>query len=168
MGNSEKNKSKFHIRSVLEAFIGIALYLMVAFVFINAVLRYLFHSGWALSEELSRWLFVWVTFLGAIAAYADDGHIGVDLVISLLKGPVKFFYSLLGQLLALGALCFASAGAWKYFLRTVAVPAPASRLPQGILTVSLLIAMAVMTILCLQKIVKSVTKYKENYREGGK
>lgn len=166
MGDSEKKQQKSHIRSVLEAFIGVALYLMVAFVFINAVLRYLFHSGWALSEELSRWLFVWVTFLGAIAAYADNGHIGVDLVINLLKGRVKFIYSMIGQILALGALGFALVGAWKYFLRTLTVPAPASRLPQGVLTASLLIAMACMTVICLQKIIKSFVDFKNEKKEG--
>ena len=39
--------------------------LMVVLVFGNVVMRYAFNSGFTLSEELSRWLFVWLTFLGA-------------------------------------------------------------------------------------------------------
>ena len=42
--------------------------LMVVLVFGNVVLRYLANSGITVSEELSRWLFVWMTFLGAIVA----------------------------------------------------------------------------------------------------
>jgi len=57
-------------------------------------------------------------------------------------------------------------GAWKYFLRTLTVPAPASRLPQGILTASLLIAMACMTVICLQKIIKSFMDFKNEKKEG--
>ena len=41
---------------------------MVVLVFGNVVLRYGFNSGITISEELSRWLLVWLTFLGAIVA----------------------------------------------------------------------------------------------------
>ena len=41
---------------------------MVVLVFGNVVMRYVFNSGITLSEELSRWLFVWLTFLGAVIA----------------------------------------------------------------------------------------------------
>ena len=42
--------------------------LMVVMVFGNVVLRYGFNSGITVSEELSRWLLVWITFMGAIFA----------------------------------------------------------------------------------------------------
>lgn len=44
---------------------------MVVMVFGNVVLRYAFNSGIAISEEVSRWLFVWITFLGAIVAVRE-------------------------------------------------------------------------------------------------
>lgn len=165
---TSKSPKKFRIRSVLEAFTGIALYLMVLFVFINAVLRYVFHSGWALSEELSRWLFVWVTFLGSIVAFADDKHVGVDLVINILGKHARFVWSMIGNLMALGAIAFALAGSWKYLMRTLTVPAPASRLPQGILTVSLFICMVSILIIYLQKIYKAVMAYKNGGKEVDK
>jgi TRAP-type transport system small permease protein len=58
--------------------------LMVVLVFANVVLRYAFNSGLTLSEELSRWLFVWTTFLGAVAALQDRSHLGTDTLISRL------------------------------------------------------------------------------------
>lgn len=53
-----------------------ALALMVVMVFGNVVLRYGFNSGITVSEELSRWLFVWMTFLGAVVALRAHGHLG--------------------------------------------------------------------------------------------
>lgn len=164
----KQTQKKFSVRNVLEIFVGIALYLMVLFVFINAVLRYVFNSGWSLSEELSRWLFVWVTFLGAIVAYADDGHIGVDLVVSKLKGSAKLVYSMIGQIMAFVALAFGLMGAWKYFQRTMTVPAPASRLPQGVLTISLLIAMASMLVISGMKMIRTVKEFKNGKEEAKK
>ena len=51
-----------------RAVIAVLLAVMVVLVFGNVVLRYGFNSGITVSEELSRWLFVWMTFLGAVVA----------------------------------------------------------------------------------------------------
>jgi TRAP-type C4-dicarboxylate transport system permease small subunit len=58
--------------------------LMVAMVFGNVVMRYGFNSGITLSEELSRWLFVWMTFLGGVVALNERAHLGTDSLISRL------------------------------------------------------------------------------------
>lgn len=68
----------------IEALIALLLALMVVLVFGNVVLRYAFNSGITVSEELSRWLFVWMTFLGAIVALQDNGHLGTDMLVSRL------------------------------------------------------------------------------------
>src|SRR5690606_7768513 len=39
---------------------------MALMVFLNVVLRYGFNSGLTWSEELSRYFFVWLTFIGAV------------------------------------------------------------------------------------------------------
>ena len=54
---------------------------MVAMVFGNVVLRYAFDSGIALSEELSRFLFVWLTFVGAVVVARDNAHMGVETLV---------------------------------------------------------------------------------------
>ena len=61
-----------------------SLALMVVMVFGNVVMRYAFNSGLTLSEELSRWLFVWMTFLGAVVALNERGHLGTDSLIARL------------------------------------------------------------------------------------
>ncbi len=71
---------------VLEAAIAFCLALMVVLVFGNVFLRYAMNSGITLSEELSRWAFVWMTFLGAIVALKEHGHLGTDMLVSRL-GP---------------------------------------------------------------------------------
>lgn len=69
--------------------------LMVVMVFGNVVMRYGFNSGITLSEELSRWLFVWMTFLGGVVALNERAHLGTDSLIARL--PVA------GRKLCLGA-----------------------------------------------------------------
>ena len=57
---------------------------MVVMVFGNVVLRYGFNSGITMSEELSRWLFVWMIFLGAVVALRAHAHLGTDMLVSRL------------------------------------------------------------------------------------
>jgi len=69
---------------LLEGAIAAALALMVVLVFGNVVLRYAFNSGITVSEEVSRWLFVWMTFLGAVVALKEHAHLGTDVLVSRL------------------------------------------------------------------------------------
>jgi TRAP-type transport system small permease protein len=80
---------------VLALLMVVSLALMVVMVFGNVVMRYGFNSGITLSEELSRWLFVWMTFLGGVIALNERAHLGTDSLIARL--PVG------GQKLCLGA-----------------------------------------------------------------
>ncbi|HET8748677.1 MAG TPA: TRAP transporter small permease [Ramlibacter sp.] len=72
---------------VLSAVMVLFLALMVVMVFGNVVLRYGFNSGITVSEELSRWLFVWMTFLGALVALRSHHHLGTDTLVARL--PVR-------------------------------------------------------------------------------
>jgi TRAP-type transport system small permease protein len=69
---------------LLELLLVVLLAAMVVMVFGNVVLRYVFNSGITVSEELSRWAFVWMTFLGAIVAVKENGHLGTDMLIGRL------------------------------------------------------------------------------------
>jgi TRAP-type C4-dicarboxylate transport system permease small subunit len=86
---------------VLEALLVAALAVMVVLVFGNVVLRYAFNSGITVSEELSRWLFVWLTFVGAIVAMKERGHLGSDMLVSRLPRAGKKACLVAGLLLML-------------------------------------------------------------------
>ena len=84
---------------LLSWLMAASLALMVVLVFTNVVLRYALNSGIAVSEELSRWLFVWLTFLGGIVALHERAHLGTDILVSRLSAGGKKFCLGLGHLL---------------------------------------------------------------------
>ena len=88
---------------VLDALIALLLAVMVVLVFGNVVLRYGFNSGITTSEELSRWLFVWMTFLGAIVALKEHAHLGTDFLVSRLGVTGKKVCLVAGQVMMLYA-----------------------------------------------------------------
>ena len=102
----------------LKAAIVACLAVMVVLVFGNVVLRYAFNSGITLSEELSRWLMVWLTFLGAIVALREHAHLGVDTLVRALPPAGKRICFVLSYGLMLYADWLLLAGSWKQMLIT--------------------------------------------------
>ena len=82
---------------LLGLLIAAALAVMVVLVFGNVIMRYGFNSGITVSEELSRWLFVWMTFLGAIVAMREGAHLGSDTLVSRLPLAGKKLFFMLGH-----------------------------------------------------------------------
>ncbi|AOF88204.1 tripartite ATP-independent periplasmic transporter, DctQ component family protein [Hydrogenophaga sp. RAC07] len=85
----------------LEAVMVLCLAAMCVMVFGNVVLRHVFDSGINTSEELARFMFIWLTFLGAIVAMREGGHLGMDMVVSRLTGRTRRAALLLGHVLVL-------------------------------------------------------------------
>lgn len=86
----------------LEFVMVICLAAMCVMVFGNVVLRHFFNSGVNIAEELSRFMFIWLTFLGAIVAMREGGHLGVDVLVRRLRGGPRFIMILVSQTLILG------------------------------------------------------------------
>ena len=85
---------------------------MVVMVFGNVVLRYGFNSGITMSEELSRWLFVWMTFMGAVIAVRRHGHLGTDTLVSRLPPAGKKACFVAAHVLMLALCALMAKGAW--------------------------------------------------------
>jgi TRAP-type C4-dicarboxylate transport system permease small subunit len=117
---------------LLKAAIVACLAVMVVLVFGNVVLRYAFNSGIASSEELSRWLLVWLTFLGAIVALREHAHLGVDTLVRALPPAGKRICFVLSYGLMLYADALLTEGSWKQTLITWGDSAPATGLSVGI------------------------------------
>ena len=79
---------------LLSVLIVLCLAAMVVMVFGNVVMRYGFNSGIAVSEELSRWLFLWLIFMGATVAVHQQAHMGSEMLLDKLPPA--------GQKLAMG------------------------------------------------------------------
>lgn len=98
---------------VLEVAMVLSLAAMSIMVFGNVVLRHFFNSGVNIAEELSRFMFIWLTFLGAVVAMREGGHLGVDILTRRLSGWRLFAAVLLGQLLVLLCCMVLFWGLWQ-------------------------------------------------------
>src|SRR6187397_610925 len=118
--------------ALLKVVIALCLAVMVVLVFGNVVLRYGFNSGIRVSDELSRWLLVWLTFLGAIVALRQHAHLGVDTLVRALPPLGKKVCFIASYVLMLYADWLLTLGSWKQAVLTFGDSAPASGISVGL------------------------------------
>ena len=98
---------------LLELLIVVSMVAMVFMVFGNVVLRYGFNSGIDVSDEMSRYCFIWLTYIGAMVAMREKGHLGVDTLVKHLGLGGKKLCLFLSEALMLGCNVLFFVGTWK-------------------------------------------------------
>ena len=111
----------------------LGLAVMALMVFANVVLRYAFNSGITLTEEVARFLFVWLTFIGAIVALREGTHLGMDTIVSKLPRQGKVAFFVMSQLLMLGCCAMLWVGCWQQTMLNTGNYAPVSGMPVAIM-----------------------------------
>ncbi|MFL6693226.1 MAG: TRAP transporter small permease [Ramlibacter sp.] len=117
---------------LLCAAMALALLLMVVLVFGNVVLRYAFNSGITVSEEVARWLFVWITFTGSVVALREHTHLGTDALLSRLSARGKKVCFVAGHLIMLYICWLVFKGSLEQTRINMDVLAPSTQWPVGI------------------------------------
>ncbi|MEE9333823.1 MAG: TRAP transporter small permease [Granulosicoccaceae bacterium] len=99
-----------------ENLIAIILGLMTIITFANVVVRYGFKGNilWAL--EATVFLFAWMVIIGASYAVKKNMHLGVDIAVKLLPGPLRRAVTLLAVLSCLIFTGLVLYGSFEYWL----------------------------------------------------
>lgn len=117
---------------LLKLLIVLCMVAMIVLVFGNVVLRYAFNSGISVSEELSRWIFVWMIFFGSIVALKDHAHMGLDSLVKRLPPAGQRVCLVIGHLLMLYICWLVFSGSWQQAVINLDVVAPASGLSMAL------------------------------------
>lgn len=137
--------------AIFKVLIAVMLCVLVITVGANVTGRFVFNYSLAWADELSRYVFIWVIFIGAALAYFRDEHIAVDLLVKRLGPRPAAALNLLRDLLVLAVLLvllWGSVGVMTTFAQTSAILG----VPLRLVNVSVPIAAALMTLMCGYKI----------------
>ncbi len=74
------------LRAVLYWISVSSMTIMLGLIFFQVVSRYFFGHTFEWSEELARFLFVWVVFLGSALIMGESGHLAVQILPNKFKG----------------------------------------------------------------------------------
>ena len=118
---------------------------MALMVFANVVLRFLTDHSILWVEEVSRYLMIWLTFLGAGLVLRYGGHIGIDALQDAFPRVAPYIRAFIFALL-LGFFVFMVWVGIRYTLRTWAQTTPVMEIPVGIVYLAMPIGFSLLIV----------------------
>ncbi|UTF59451.1 TRAP transporter small permease [Gilvimarinus sp. DA14] len=101
------------IEKILGAVVGLLMALMVLDVTWQVLTRFVLKEPSSYTEELARFLLVWIGLLGAAYAYRKKAHLGLDILSQKLEGAAKrkldIFISIVCMVFALVIMIYGGA-----------------------------------------------------------
>ena len=125
---------------------------MVALVFGNVVLRYAFNSGIVFSEEASRFVFMWLTLIGALLVAKDNAHLGMSTIVSRLGETGQRVCRGVADLGALVCCLLLVHGSWRLVVIGLDDRAPVTGVPIGVVYACLLVSSAGMSLILMKSL----------------
>jgi TRAP-type C4-dicarboxylate transport system permease small subunit len=92
--------------------VALLLVAMSGVVFGNVITRYALDASLGWYEEVSRFLLIWIVFLGAVIALIRGDHLGIDVLLLVLPPRARRMVVVFTDLLVLAALAIMFQGAW--------------------------------------------------------
>lgn len=147
------------LEHIVEWLMALALTIMVALVFGNVVLRYVFDSGIAAAEEVARLMFVWLIFLGSILALRRHAHLGVEMVQARLPLKVRRLCAVISHLLMLYGLWLFLYGSWTQTVIGMSTYSTVLRYPTSFMASAGLVCAASMILIVALNLWRIVTRH---------
>lgn len=120
------------------------------------VLRYGFGTSLGFYDELARYLFVWMSFLGAAIGVKRHGHFGVTFVVNRFPEGVRRAVNVLNTMLMLLFAAFLVSGGLTMVRLTSRQLSPGMEVPVSYLYAPLSISGALMIVYLLPHLVRQL------------
>lgn len=83
---------------ILEGSVILLATVIVSVVTTDVALRYLFGRSLVITQELSRYLMVWIVFLASALAIHDNSHIRISVLVNRMPATLKFLVELISDI----------------------------------------------------------------------
>jgi len=98
-------RALYNLIGKLDNFLGMfAMAFIVLLACANVFMRYVMSSPWGWVEEVTVFIFVWLTMLGASAVIHVEGHCSIDVLVSRMSPKWQRIISIFGDLVVLVTL----------------------------------------------------------------
>ena len=158
-----KKYSKFMdgVEWTVRKIIGLLMIAMVAIMFYQVVLRYVFNKSNIWSEEVTRYMCVYVALLGSFVAARKNSHLKVDFFVGLLKGKVYKWFTILTTTGIMVFLVYLIPLSYKLSMDTMRSRSPGLKLSMGYVYMAIPVGCVLMLLGMLEVLLKKVTNTEE-------
>jgi TRAP-type transport system small permease protein len=145
-----------YVDLVFKVLITVVLCALVFTVGANVFGRFVLNYSLPWADELSRYLFIWLIFVGAALAYFRGEHISVEFLVNKLPRRGIHALHLLRDLVVLGLLALLLRGAVPIIQATMGDRSALLGVPLWWVYLSVPVAAVLMVAMCLYSIVQDV------------
>lgn len=149
MSESPFPKSVRLLEHLLFAIIAV----MVVLVFSNVMLRALFGDALTWADEVSRMLFIWLTFIGATVGVVRGSHIGMDVVVQMVGPGLRRWMEIASTLLILAFLAIWGLYGVRLIAQNLDYLAPATGVPMGYFYLASPIGAVLMALIYIRRLI---------------
>lgn len=148
-----------------EFFLVIFSVILVAVIALQVFMRHVLDSSLTWSEELARYCFIWLVYMGVSYGVKKQRHIKVDFLLSILKGRAKIALNIFANLLFLGfAITIIYYGSQiTQNLFNFGQTSPALKLPMGLVYLATPIGMGLTSFRIIQQL---ISQFRSLFGEG--
>lgn len=136
---------------------AVLLAVMVVLIVIQVAARYVVGSSLSWSEEVSRYLFIWIVMLGTVIGVHDGTHVAVEFLLKRLPAPL-YKLATTGFTLCLCALaCVMVFYGGTLALKVYAQLSPATRISMAYVYAAVPVCAAVMLVHLGVQLIRNLT-----------
>ncbi|WP_227935615.1 TRAP transporter small permease [Alkalihalobacillus deserti] len=145
-------------KHIEEVFLVVFSVIMVTAIFMQVFMRYVLGSSLAWSEELARYCFIWLVYLGISYGVRKQRHIKVDIVLILLKDKWKVVLNIVANLIFLAFAVFVIIYGYGIASKLLAFgqTSPALQLPMGLVYLATPVGMGLTAFRLIQQLIQLI------------
>lgn len=146
------------INKLVSYFVIFACFVMTVIVIVQVFCRYVLGFSIFWSEELARYLLVWITFLGGSVAFKKAELASINLIVDRFPARLAGIVGIVSQIVVLTFLIVATQYGFKqaFAPSVVTQVSPAMRLPMTYAYLAVPIGFGIMIIHSLDKFIKDI------------
>jgi len=116
----------------LDWVLAFFLLVMVVAIFLQVVARYVFNHALPWPEELGRFLFVWIVFLGTVSVIQADEMLCLDILYQWIPERAAAVLKWMVSLIVLGFLLVMMKGGYELMVRQASQRSVGLEIPMGV------------------------------------
>ena len=149
------------LNKILETLLGVVVAVMVAGCFWQVFTRFVLNSPSKYTEELLRYLLIWMTMLGVPYAYGKDSHLSINLVTRSLMAKIGI------EILILFLSIFVMiAGGWIVTMNSSGQISPALHMPMELYYACVPVGGVMMVFYCINRLGGFLREWKDTFSQG--
>ena len=147
------NKLSNGLNKVCKALTVLLLAAMVVVTMAQIIFRFFHALQW--SEEVTRYMLVWATFIGASCAYKEGAHISITAIQNFFPPKARKYVQILVHLVCIVLFIAIIYFGWKYAMKQFQL-SPALRIPEKYVYTIVPIGFGMMTFHAVNEVVQMI------------